>query len=79
MTLIRREFYALILLGIILPCLCFAGIAIAVFTHDFSLIWDIDILKEIHTQASPELDAITIALTQLGRGKTIAAITVLHH
>jgi undecaprenyl-diphosphatase len=76
MTLIRREFYAPILLGIILPLLCFASIAIAVFINDFSLVWDIPILEKIHATQGTELDAIAFSLTQLGRGKSIAAIVL---
>jgi len=76
MSLILRQSYSLILLGIIVPLFCFFGIAIAVFTNDFSLVWDVTILEKIHTIASPDLDAIAFALNQLGRGKSIAAIAL---
>jgi undecaprenyl-diphosphatase len=76
MPLILRQSYSLILLRIILPLFCFFGIAIAVFSNDFSLVWDVTILEKIYAIASPDLDAIAFALTQLGRGKGIAAIAL---
>jgi len=68
---------AIVLLGIILPLVCFVILAIAIFTNDFSLPWDIAILQKIHATQQIELDAIAIAITQLGRGKVITAIAIL--
>ncbi len=76
MLLILRQSYSLILLGIILPLVCFFGIAIAVFASNFSLVWDVTILEKIYAIASPDLDAIAYSLTQLGRAKSIAAIAL---
>jgi len=77
MSFIRRQSALPTLLAVIVPLLCFASIAIAIFSNDFSLPWDVMILQKIHATQCLELDAIAIALTQLGRSRVIIAIAFL--
>jgi undecaprenyl-diphosphatase len=77
MLFIRRQSALPNLLAVIVPLLCFVSIAIAIFSNDFSLPWDVTILKRIHATQYIELDAIAIALTQLGRSRVIIAIAFL--
>lgn len=77
MLSIRRQSALPTLLAVIVSLLCFASIAIAIFSNDFSLPWDVMILKKIHATQCIELEAIAIALTQLGSSRVIIAIAFL--
>ncbi|PZO35442.1 MAG: hypothetical protein DCF19_23890 [Pseudanabaena frigida] len=77
MMFIRRQSFPPISFGIVAPLICFALLALSVWNHELSLVWDIAILEKIHTAQRIELDAIAFALTQLGRARSIMAIAFL--
>jgi undecaprenyl-diphosphatase len=62
----RKQFWGEWLLGLGLPSVGFAILAIGVWYHGQGFLWDIPVLQALHTTARPEWEPFVRGVTKLG-------------